>query len=106
MIKITEDKVFAKPLTVSEKEEQRKNSITEKANSIINKMYSPLKQIKLMSIAIALQDKQLQGKTLTIDEEALLQNTRDANAWITEIRTIENIAIDNDILFEDIIWGI
>jgi len=87
-------------------ENDRKFAITEKATSIIEAKYSPLKQRKMMSIAIALQDKQLQGLTLTSDEEALLQFNRDVNIWITSIRTIENIAIEDNIAIDDINWEI
>lgn len=88
----------------AELEVQRKADVTVKATSVIEALYSPLKQRKLMSIAIALQDKQLQGGTLTTKEEALIQNTRDANTWITSIRTIENTAIADGTLLDDILW--
>ena len=85
-------------------EAQREAEITNKATEIIENVYSPLKQRKLLSIAVALQDKVMQGGTLTVDEEALMQSNRDANTWITIIRTVENTAIVDGTLLEDIVW--
>lgn len=93
------DKVSADALEMLEA------SITAKATEIIETAYSPLKQRKMMSIAIALQDKVLQGGTLTVSEEALLQANRDANTWIGGIRTIENTSIANSTALADINWG-
>jgi len=81
-------------------------TITAKATSIIEAEYSPLKQRKLMSIAISIQDKQLQGETLSVYEEVALQSVRDSNSWISSIRTTENTAIANGTLLEDINWGV
>ena len=80
-------------------------AVTAKADETILTLYSELKQRKLMSIAIALQDKHMNNPPLTVDEEALLQMVRDTNAWITSIRTIENTAITNNTLLEDIVWA-
>jgi hypothetical protein len=85
-------------------EAQRQLGITSKATQIIEAKYSSLKQRKLMSIAIALQDKQIQGLTLTTEEEALLQTNRDVNTWITSVRDIENTAITDGTLLDDIVW--
>ena len=81
-------------------------SITVEATRIIEAQYSPLKQRKLLSIAVALQDKQIRGLTLTTEEEMLLQTNRDINDWITSIRVIENLSIYNNVLLADIDWGI
>lgn len=81
-------------------------AITAEATRLIEERYSPLKQRKLMSIAIALQDKQLRSIILSSGEEEMLQVTRDANEWITAIRVIENIAIANSILLANIDWTI
>ena len=90
--------------TAEDIEDQRVISISTKATKTIEAIYSPLKQRKLLSIAVALQDKVMQGGTLTTDEEALMQNNRDTNTWITNIRTIENTAITDATLLIDIIW--
>ena len=78
--------------TQTELDEQLVLSIESAATQWIESVYSPLKQRKLMSVAIALQDKQIQGIILSTDEEAMLQYTRDVNTWITSVRIVENSA--------------
>ena len=87
-------------------EEQRKQSITDRATELIENKYSPLKQRKLLSIAVALQDKKLNGLTLTEWEEAQLQINRDVNAWIGDIRSVENVAIAQGTALVDVVWGV
>lgn len=93
-------------LTAADIEALRVGSITAKATETIEAVYTPLKQRKMMSISIALQDKVINNGTLTADEEALLQANRDANIWITAIRTIENTAIINDDALDAISWNV
>jgi hypothetical protein len=86
-------------------EYKRKIDITDKANAHVLAKYSELKQRKLLSTATALQDKQIQGITLTAEEEATLQMIRDANAWITLVRDMENAAIaDGVTLAENLVF--
>lgn len=98
--------VIADEFTATEIEDTRVLDITAKATELIEVKYSPLKQRKMLSIAVALQDKILQSETLTADEEALMQNNRDANVWITTIRTIENVAITDGTLLANINWTV
>jgi len=51
--------------------EQKDVMITNKATAHIESVYSPLKQRKLLSIAVSLQDQRLDGITLTTEEQAL-----------------------------------
>jgi len=81
-------------------------AITEKATEVIESEYSPLKQRKLMSISISLQDKLIEGQTLTAEEETIRQSCRDVNVWITAIRTIENTAITNGTTLTAINWTV
>ena len=85
-------------------EAKRIADIKAKADSVIESAYSPLKQRKLLSIAVALQDIKLEGGTLTTEQQTLMQSTRDVNAWITSVRTIENTAIADGTPFSDIVW--
>ena len=81
-------------------------AITEKATEIIESIYSPLKQRKLMSMSIALQDKLIEGQTLTAEEQTLRQSCKDVNTWVTAIRTIENTAITNGTTLTAINWTV
>jgi len=85
---------------------ENENAITAEATRIIEAAYSPLKQRKLMSMALALQDKQLQGQTLTAAEDANLQLIRDVNAWITGIRAAENAAIAAGTPWAEVVWPV
>lgn len=91
--------------TATDIEKTRVSSITAKADENIEALYSPKKQRKLSSIAIAILDIKM-DRTLTADEESLLQSCRDANDWISSIRTIENTAITDGTLLADIVWTI
>lgn len=71
----------------------RVNEIINKSNLHVLAKYSELKQRKLLSMAVAIQDRQQQGITLTSNEEATLQMIRDVNTWITSVRDVENAAI-------------
>ena len=86
------------------KEEKRKADITAKATAHIESQYSPLSQRKLMSVAVALLDKQIQGGTLISEELAALQNVRDINAQITNIRALENTAINNNTPVDEVVF--
>lgn len=89
--------------TSEEIEAQRLSDITSEATRIIEATYSPLKQRKMMSIAITLLDKR--GlKPLTTSEEALMQEVRDSNDWIADIRDKENEAQNNGTLVGDVVW--
>lgn len=81
-------------------------AIAVKADKIILEKYSALKQRKLLSIGQALQDKQIQGQVLTVEEETLLQTNRDVNTWITNVRVAESIAIAAGTLLADIVWPV
>ena len=83
-------------------EEKRKTDITDKANTHVINSYSELKQRKMLSIATSLQDKQIQGLALSVDEEILLQSVRDANTWISSVRDVENTAISDGALADDV----
>lgn len=86
-------------------ESVRLQAITDKATSLIEGKYPPLKQRKLSSVAISLIDKQqMQGITLTAAEVATLQSVRDVDAWITSIRDVENTAQANGTQPDDIVW--
>ena len=86
---------------------ERSNAIKAKADEIIETAYSPLKQRKLISITVSLKDKRDDlGIPLTIVEEEQLQKNRDINAWITAIRTIENIAIANGTALDEVVWDV
>ena len=87
-------------------QDELSQAITNKATEIIESKYSALKQRKMLSIAIALQDKQLDGLTLSDEELALKQANKDANTWIASIRDIENEAIANNTAIENIDWEI
>ena len=78
--------------TQAELDAQLVAEIEAAATQWIESVYSPLKQRKLMSVAIALQDKLLQSIVLTVAEEAALQETRDVNVWIKSVRDVENAA--------------
>lgn len=91
---------------LSSLEQERIQSITDRATEIIESAYSPLKQRKLLSIAVSIQDKQLQGGILSASEKAMLQSNRDANSWIAGIRTIENTEIENGTPVDSINWSV
>lgn len=84
-------------------ESQRQATITNYATQIIEKLYPPLAQRKMMSTAIAIQDKRLEGIPLTVEEQTKMQQIRDINAWITTVRTIENMAIANPAVWDYIL---
>jgi len=90
--------------TDKEIEDKRIADIECKADEIIEAICSPKKQRKLSSIAISLLDKKIDSM-ITDDEETLLQSCRDVNTWISSIRTIENIAIEDGTLPVDVVWS-
>ena len=99
--------VEAKPQTEIDTadDEHRQIQITEYADKLILSKYSELKQRKLMSIAIMLQDKQLSGEVLTTEELAMQDNTRLVNQWISGVRVIENTSIAAGIGVDEIDWS-
>lgn len=96
--------VIADEFTAKDIEDKRVLDIEAKADEIIEAKYTPKKQRKLMSISIAIQDKQLQQLLLTPAEEKALIDNRAVNKWITDIRSIENAAITNGTLLDNIDW--
>lgn len=80
--------------------------IKEEADKIIEARYPPLKQRKMISIAIKLQRKMINGEALTPVEEDLLVECDNADIWITEIRDTENEAILNKQNLIDIVWPV
>lgn len=89
--------------SVEEIESKRMSDITAEATRVIEAEFSPLKQRKLLSIAIMLLDKRGQAPLL-LEEEAMLQDVRDTNTWIAGIRVKENEAQINGTLLKDIIF--
>lgn len=106
MVTIETDKVFAEAQTEEEINNTRLLEITRHADNLIYTALPQIKQNKLSSISIALLDKKILGEILTTDEEALLQISRDANTWVTAIRTIENTAQANGTQLADIVWTV
>jgi len=88
------------------KEEKRKADITSKADAYILSAYCETKQRKLISLATALIDKSaVQGINLDVNEQALLQQTRDIDAWISSVRDAENAAqADGITIADDVIF--
>lgn len=89
--------------SVEEIESKRMSDITAEATRVIEEQCSPLKQRKLLSIAVMLLDKRGQAPLL-LEEEAMLQDVRDTNTWIAGIRVKENEAQINGTLLKDIIF--
>ncbi len=84
-------------------EAKRVEMIINKADAHILNSYSEKKQRKLLSIAVALQDKVINGGTLTTGESAALQSVRDVNGWVTAVRVIENTSIADTTITADMV---
>jgi len=77
-------------------------AIKAKADKFILDVYSELNQRKMMSYMIKLQAKLIAGETLSASEQSTYDFILSVDAWITNVRIIENDAIANNTPLDEV----